>query len=111
MSVYPQPNKVNDVTRRVQLAAGTTAVYTCPNGFTATVDKIIIHTPSSSSVSLSIDTNTNSIKVYDFSLSADDTLVDTNGYKLVASEKISISNTSSLNIVVEVKEYYIYAPK
>jgi hypothetical protein len=49
--------------------------------------------------------------VYDFSLSADDTLVDTNGYKLVASEKISISNTSSLNIVVEVKEYYIYAPK
>jgi hypothetical protein len=110
MSVYPQPNKVNDVTRRVQLSAGANVVYTCPAGFNATVDKIIIHTPGSNNVSLSIVSDT-TVVVYDFSLSADDTLVDSNGYRLLPSEKISISNTSSLSIVIEVKEYYIYAPR
>lgn len=110
MSVYPQPNNTNDVLKRVQLSAGSTIVYVCPPGFNSIVEKIIAHTPAANDVSLSI-VGSSTVKVYDFSLSADDTLVDTNAYKLFPSEKISISNTSSLDVVIEAREYYIFAPR
>ena len=110
MSVYPQPKDKNSLVKRLSIPSGSTSIYTCPSGFTAVAEKIIIQSSSANTVSLSIS-GTLTIKIFEFSLSAGDTLVDTNAYKLNESESITIANSSSVNLMIEVEETYRFSQK
>jgi hypothetical protein len=93
MATYLNP----DISSQGILNVGDTVLYTCPNGYNASISSVRLNCPTAYDISVRIERNfpASSLTLYSFNLDAGDYVNDANSYILRAGDRVVITTPTS----------------